>query len=136
MRYASRLLVGTLLFSLVPISLLAAPPKKVVRPITPAPVVKSLDFNRDVRPILSENCFKCHGFDVNQRQAGLRLDTPEGAFGKLASGRVAIVTGKPKESEFVDRISAHDARQMPPLSSGKKLTAAQIETLKQWIAQG
>ncbi|HLK59906.1 MAG TPA: DUF1553 domain-containing protein [Chthonomonadaceae bacterium] len=131
-----RSLLLSLLLVLLSASLFAAPPKKSSPNGTAASVVKAVDFNRDIRPILSENCFKCHGFDVNQRQAGLRLDTPEGAFGKRSSGRSAIVPGHIQESLLVTRIMAQDASQMPPVSSGKKLTAAQIETLKRWVAQG
>ena len=95
-----------------------------------------VDYDRDVRPILSENCFKCHGFDPNQRQAGLRLDTAEGAFGALASGAHAIVAGKPAASALMQRVLAGGALHMPPASTGKKLTTAQVAVLKQWIAQG
>lgn len=95
-----------------------------------------LDFDLDVRPILSENCFKCHGFDPGQRQAGLRLDIAESALSKLASGRAAIVPGDLKASELVERISLHGGIQMPPPGSGKTLTAGQIATLKRWVAEG
>src|SRR5689334_16911263 len=88
---------------------LAAPPKNVL-PKTPAasPTGASPDFNREVRPILANHCLKCHGMDDKQRQAGLRLDNFANATGKLASGKRAIVPGKPNESELVTRILATD----------------------------
>ena len=91
-----------------------------------------IEYNRDVRPILAENCFACHGPDSAARKAGLRLDQRDDAV-KIG----AIVPGKAGESALVERIMASDPKQiMPPLKSHKKLTAAQKETLKQWIAQG
>lgn len=96
-----------------------------------------IDFNRDVRPILSENCFVCHGPDETQRKAKLRLDTRDGALAKLRGGSHAIVPGKIAESELVRRILAEDATErMPPLKSNKKLTGKQIDILKTWIEQG
>ena len=95
-----------------------------------------VDYDKDVRPILSENCFKCHGFDEKQRMAGLRLDTLEGARQKLASGKQAIAAGNLSRSELIARITDHGALMMPPASSGKTLTKAQIETLKRWVASG
>ncbi|MCS6861667.1 MAG: DUF1553 domain-containing protein [Abditibacteriales bacterium] len=92
-----------------------------------------VDFNRDVLPVLSENCFACHGFDANARKAGLRLDTPDGATAKLPSGNTAIVPGKLQDSVLWLRVRT---RTMPPADSGKKLTDAQIETLRRWIEQG
>ncbi|MFK7768084.1 MAG: PSD1 and planctomycete cytochrome C domain-containing protein [Mariniblastus sp.] len=98
---------------------------------------KSLSYNRDVRPILSNNCFQCHGFDVNTRESGLRLDTIEGATAELESGDgQAIVPGNAKESVLLDRVIAHDSDQMPPADSGKEISAAQIEVLRTWIEQG
>ena len=97
----------------------------------------SVNYARDVRPILSDNCFACHGPDDQKRKAGLRLDTKEGAFSKLKSGSVAIVPGKPDESELIDRIENDDPDlQMPPKKSGKQLTAAQIAVLRRWVEQG
>ncbi len=96
-----------------------------------------VEFNRDIRPILSDNCFSCHGPDEKGRQAGLRLDLVEGSRSRLESGKTAIVPGKVVDSELVRRIGAGDANeQMPPPESGKHLTAAQIEILSRWIAQG
>jgi len=89
------------------------------------------DFNRDVRPILSENCFYCHGQDPYHRKADLRLDDRETAL-KLK----AIVPGKPGESELVRRIFATDDDLMPPEKSHRTLTSAQKETLKRWVASG
>jgi hypothetical protein len=98
---------------------------------------EKLDFGRDIRPILSNACFKCHGFDDKTRQANLRLDTAEGATGKLESGAVAVVPGKLAESELVRRITSADAgEKMPPADSGKKLSASEIELLKKWVEQG
>jgi hypothetical protein len=98
---------------------------------------EKLDFGRDIRPILSNACFKCHGFDDKTRQANLRLDTLEGATAKLESGAIAVVPGKLTESELVRRITSTDAgEKMPPEGSGKSLTPRDIELLTKWIEQG
>src|SRR5262245_4158910 len=87
-----------------------------------------VQFNRDIRPILSENCYKCHGPDRIQRKAGLRLDKADGALAKLESGATAIVPGQPGGSELVRRItSADEGMRMPPPETGKKLTGQQID---------
>jgi Protein of unknown function (DUF1553)/Protein of unknown function (DUF1549)/Planctomycete cytochrome C len=91
-----------------------------------------VEFNRDIRPILSENCYLCHGPDKTDRKADLRLDLREVA---LAKG--AIVPAKVEESELVARILSDDPEEvMPPPKSTKKLTAAQKELLKRWVAEG
>jgi hypothetical protein len=95
-----------------------------------------LEFNRDVRPILADHCASCHGPDVAQRKAGLRLDTRKAALLGGESGP-AIVPGKPEESEALIRILSDDPdEQMPPPKSRKPLTLAQKETLRRWIAEG
>jgi hypothetical protein len=103
------------------------------RAATPA---KRIDFNRDIRPILSDNCFNCHGFDEKKRKAKLRLDNFEGA----TAARDPKPAIKPKDltgSELWYRVNTTNADDhMPPAESNKKLTAAQIDTLKQWIQQG
>jgi len=96
----------------------------------------SLEYNRDVRPILSENCFPCHGTDSASRKAGLRLDHFETATNKLEDGAVAIVPGQPDKSELVRRIFATDDDQMPPEKVNKVLKPEQKEVLKKWIAAG
>ena len=96
-----------------------------------------LDFNRDIRPILSDKCFSCHGLDAKRRKGDLRLDTAEGAFKKDKDGVVAVKPGDVAGSELVKRILTTDADDlMPPPDSHKKLTAKQIDTLKQWISEG
>src|SRR6267154_4346363 len=96
-----------------------------------------LDFNRDVIPILSNNCFKCHGPDGKNRKSGLRLDRRDVALKPAETGKVAIVPGRPDESELVRRILSADAdERMPPSDSGKRLSDAQKQTLRQWIAEG
>ncbi|MFO0889459.1 MAG: DUF1553 domain-containing protein [Isosphaeraceae bacterium] len=91
-----------------------------------------VEFNRDVRPILSDNCFLCHGPDKNRRKADLRLDIRADAL-----KAEAIVPGKPDESVLVERILSDDVdEQMPPPKSNKKLTARQKEILKRWVEQG
>lgn len=96
-----------------------------------------LEYNRDIRPVFSDTCFTCHGPDARKREAGLRLDKPEGAVAKLDSGTVAIVPGKSTESELVKRITSTDPDvQMPPPDSNKHITPAQIELLKEWIDEG
>ena len=97
-----------------------------------ATATEKLNFNRDVRPILAENCFACHGPDSASRKANLRLDRREAA---VKAG--AIVPGKPDESEMIHRIFAGDNGEvMPPPSIHKQLTAVQKEKLKAWVAAG
>ena len=96
-----------------------------------------VEFNRDVRPILSDKCFFCHGPDEKKRKSGLRLDLRDGAIKPAKSGDPAIVPGKSDESELVRRIFSDDKDEvMPPEEEHKALTSAQKETLKRWIAQG
>ena len=96
-----------------------------------------IDFNRDIRPILSDNCYACHGPDEAHREGGFRLDRKESAFGKADSDSLVIVPGKPEASELIARIvtNDHDLR-MPPADSTKSLSEEQIELLKKWVAQG
>ena len=96
-----------------------------------------VDFTRDIRPILSDKCFHCHGPDENTREAKLRLDTQEGSRANLDGVR-AIIPGKPDESELLHRILTKDTDElMPPAKSHKKrLTQAQAELFRQWIAEG
>ncbi|MEX0939654.1 MAG: PSD1 and planctomycete cytochrome C domain-containing protein [Pirellulales bacterium] len=97
----------------------------------------AVDFLRDVRPILSDNCFKCHGPDVESVQSGLQLHEAKLATQPADSGVAAVVPGQPDESELVFRITSDDALiRMPPEDSGKRLTAEQIETLRTWVAEG
>ena len=98
---------------------------------------KELTFNRDIRPILSDKCFACHGLDTTKRKAGLRLDTAEGAYGKGESDLVAVKPGDPAGSELWARINATDADEvMPPPKSHKTLSAVERATLRKWIEQG
>jgi hypothetical protein len=106
---------------------------------TPAPSASSsrIDFSRDIRPILSDKCFVCHGPDTANNKSKLRLDTEAHAFADLGSGRRAIVRHDPKQSHLVRRITAENqALRMPPAYSGLKLTKQEIERLTEWIAQG
>ena len=97
---------------------------------------KSVEFNRDIRPILSDNCFFCHGPDPATREAGLRLDQEDAAKGDN-DGVTAIVAGDIDASELIYRIFASDPDElMPPEDSGRHLTAAQKDLLKRWIEQG
>ena len=93
-----------------------------------APQPAAPDFNRDVRPILSNHCYKCHGPAV--QKAKLRLDNFQ------AATKSAIVPGKANESELLKRIATHGDEQMPPKEAGLPLTAKQIETLRQWVVSG
>ena len=102
----------------------------------PVPAVPPVDFQRVVRPILSENCFHCHGPDGNTRMADLRLDTREGVFAKRENG-VPVVPGNLQASLLYQRITQTDpALKMPPENSHKVLTDAQKDILKRWIADG
>lgn len=104
-------------------------------PAAPQPV--AVEYNRDVRPILAENCFACHGADSASRKAKLRLDGFEEATAKRGDDAPAIVPGNPKASELVARIFAQNEDDlMPPPASHKVLTATQRDILKRWIAAG
>lgn len=95
-----------------------------------------VQFNRDIRPILSENCFACHGPDAAERKARLRLDTRAGLFAEVYGDHV-VLAGKPDESLLLQRIATEDEDDlMPPPKSGKTLTAGQKEVVRQWIEQG
>src|SRR5215471_11347949 len=95
-----------------------------------------LEYNRDVRPILSDNCFQCHGPDSAARQAGLRLDLRDSALKARPNG-TPIVPGRSADSLLYQRISDADASfRMPPSDSRKQLTAAQVALLKRWIDGG
>ena len=95
----------------------------------------TIEFNRDIRPILSENCYACHGPDARKRKGNLRLDTEAGAKGPIdGTDSLAVVPGKPDESEMLARVAAEDADLvMPPPKTDKKLTADQVAVLKRWI---
>jgi hypothetical protein len=96
-----------------------------------------IDFNRDIQPILAENCYHCHGPDAGARKAKLRLDRKEGALGKNEDGVAIITPGKPEESELIARILSADPDDvMPTPKSNRRLTEAQKQLVKQWVAQG
>ncbi|MEO6035462.1 MAG: PSD1 and planctomycete cytochrome C domain-containing protein, partial [Verrucomicrobiota bacterium] len=98
---------------------------------------RKIDFNRDIRPIFSENCYACHGPDHNKRKAGLRLDRSEEPFKLLDSGKTAIVPGDLSKSELVRRITTNDPDdRMPPPDFRKQLNKSQVELLSQWVRQG
>ncbi|HLH54712.1 MAG TPA: PSD1 and planctomycete cytochrome C domain-containing protein [Verrucomicrobiae bacterium] len=95
------------------------------------------DFNRAIRPILSENCYKCHGPDEAARKGNLRFDRRAAALQPAKSGLAPIVPGAPEKSGMVARITSTDPeKRMPPISTGKKLSALQVNELKQWIRNG
>lgn len=97
---------------------------------------KPVDFNRDIRPILSDNCFACHGPDEKQRQANLRLDTRDGAFANRGAYQI-VVPGNASKSRLFERISAENkGTRMPPPWSGKSLTDPQIALVRRWIDEG
>jgi Protein of unknown function (DUF1549)/Planctomycete cytochrome C len=104
---------------------------------TTLPAAERVDFALQIRPILAENCFGCHGADTQRRQADLRLDTPAIATLKTSSGKPLIVSGKPSESELWQRIISLDEKvQMPPPTSGHRLSESQRESIQRWILGG
>ncbi len=105
--------------------------------VTSAGVGGAIDFNRDIRPILSEHCYTCHGPDEGKRKAGLRLDVKEEAFRVLKSGKAAVVAGDAKASSIVERVETKDPDEvMPPPEGGKPLTAAQVALIRRWVEGG
>jgi hypothetical protein len=98
---------------------------------------EKVDFNREIRPLLSSKCFQCHGPDEKARKSKLRLDLFDTATRPAKSGERAIIPGKPDQSELVKRISTHDEDDvMPPSDHSGPLSAVQVATLRAWIAQG
>ncbi|MCC6235745.1 MAG: DUF1549 domain-containing protein, partial [Verrucomicrobiales bacterium] len=119
---------------LIPTTLLAA---LLALPRLAQAADRPIDFNRDIRPLLSDRCFACHGPDDHERKARLRLDHRDHALAPAKSGAAAIVPGRPQESELVKRLLTSDADDhMPPASTGKKLSPEQIALLQRWIAEG
>ncbi len=98
---------------------------------------EAVNFIRDIRPILADNCFTCHGPDEAHREASLRLDLASGAFAEADSGARAIVPGEPDESELLARVASEDEfERMPPPDAGDALTKEEIDLLRRWIEQG
>src|SRR5437773_12108138 len=99
-------------------------------------VYGAVEFNRDVRPILADKCYHCHGSDAVAKKILLRLDSEAAAKADLG-GRRAVVEGDPASSQMIRRITAENkAQRMPPVYSGLKLSEAEIATLRDWVAQG
>jgi mono/diheme cytochrome c family protein len=104
--------------------------------VVSASAAERVDFNRDILPILSANCFECHGPDASHRKADLRLDVRESALAKRESS-AAIVPGQPQQSDLVRRINTDDPEdRMPPPKKASKLAPHQIQALRDWIEQG
>jgi hypothetical protein len=102
-----------------------------------SPAASEVRFNRDIRPIMADTCFRCHGPDKNTRMTGLRLDIREQALHKTPTGAIPIVPGDPEKSAIVERIfSSSPVRIMPPKYAHKELTQAQKETIRRWVQQG
>src|SRR3954452_18007321 len=111
---------------------LAGAPLAVSAPAASGPI----EFNRDIRPLLSDKCFTCHGPDASKRMSKLRLDLEASVTSDLG-GRRAIVPHHPEQSELVRRISAVEpGLRMPPTQSGRTLSDAEADLLKRWIAEG
>jgi hypothetical protein len=125
--------------ALVAVLALGAAPEGDDSPSGPADASRlpeSVEFNRDIRPILADTCYPCHGPDRAKRKAGLRLDQESSAKADR-DGRRAIVPGDRAASELVRRITARDDdERMPPVKSGKSLSPAQVELLSRWVSQG
>ncbi|MFZ4626837.1 MAG: DUF1553 domain-containing protein [Blastocatellia bacterium] len=98
---------------------------------------QEIDFNRDIRPILSDRCWACHGPDAGSRKLKLRLDSEAAALADLGGGRRAIHPGHPDESELIRRVHSTDEwERMPPVSTGPALTTQEKDLLREWIRQG
>ncbi len=127
--------VGTLgLFGLI----VSTFPQAAGQAVTNSSIPQVIEFNRDVRPILSDKCYTCHGPDAANRRTRLRFDTEDGAKQDLGGGRLAIAPADPERSELVQRITSDDPiRRMPPAyMGGEKLTEREIDLLTRWVEQG
>ena len=109
----------------------------VVATVQAQPASSKVSFDRDVRPILSNHCWKCHGPDAKERKAGLRLDQFDAMTKPAESGKAAVIPNKPEDSELLRRAFSSDSDElMPPASEDKPLSVAQKDILKRWIEQG
>ncbi len=99
-------------------------------------VAQKIDFDRDVRPILSEHCFTCHGPDAGKLKAGLRMDRKESVYAQLESGSVPVTPGDVGKSEIIRRIGSLDPDELMPPPDGKPLSPSQIRILTQWVSEG
>jgi mono/diheme cytochrome c family protein len=125
-RLARLLAAGVLgIIGLIALPRPEAPPARAESPAKPA-----IDFNRQIRPILAENCFACHGPD--KQKAGLRLDTREGLLGTTG----IVFRGSPGASALIGLIRMKGRHRMPPPKSGKKLTPEQVDLLVKWVEAG
>jgi len=105
--------------------------------VAPVANAGSVQFNRDVRPILKEHCFRCHGPDASARKSDLRSERRDGATQPARSGDIAVAPGKPDQSELIVRITSADKDDMmPPEKSGQRLSSAEVETLRKWVLEG
>jgi hypothetical protein len=136
-------LVGRALMTILVAALIASGPNVVFRNATAeganavSRTAPTIDFNQQIRPILSDKCFRCHGPDTAQRKAGLRLDRAESALHELDSGVTAIVPRDPSRSEMIRRIFSDDPEErMPPQNSQKSLTDTEKALLRAWVADG
>src|SRR5436190_11071670 len=91
-----------------------------------------VSFNRDLRPIMSDTCFRCHGPDRNARKADMRLDVREEAMRPTRSGHIPIVAGEPDKSEIIARIFSTGGNVMPPKSAHRELTQTQKDIIRRW----
>jgi hypothetical protein len=128
-------IVSWVAFVAAAVLVLGSGPTRVVE--AAGAVSARIDFDREIRPLLSDRCFRCHGPNEKDRKGGFRLDQEKSAFGMAESGEHPIVPGKPGSSELIRRITADDANErMPPLESGKTLSKSEIELLRRWIQEG
>lgn len=125
------------LATLAALSICGFPQRFAVAAQAVPPTAGQIDFSRDIRPILADKCFACHGPDAANNLSPLRFDSEAHAMADLGNGRRAIVRGNPEQSELVRRITAEQSSiRMPPASTGEALTDDEIELLREWIAQG
>ena len=130
-RFRGRFLV---LFAPLCLAALMSPPTVAADPPKATP---KIDYGRDIRPILADNCYACHGPDAQQRKRKLRFDQRDSAVAELGDGLHAVVPGKSADSALIDRVTEEDPdRHMPPAKTGKTLTPQQIDLLRAWIDQG
>src|SRR5215813_10059662 len=105
-----------------------------VRAVQNTAPARQIEFNRDIRPILADKCWSCHGPDAPAKKIKLRLDSEAAATADLGRGRRAIVPGDVEQSQLARRVTASDeAMRMPPVDSGRKLSPAEIDLLVEWV---